>query len=361
MTQTLTASRAFRSQLLAALAVVLLVVLWAHWTALGEAADRWDDPEYSHGYLVPGFALLLLWLRRETLNRSALRPEWWGLGLVAAAAGMRLYGAYYRFEWLDQIALLPALAGVAVVVGGLAALRWCWPAIVFLFFMIPLPHTVAKGLAEPLQRIATESSTFLLQTFGRPAVAESTLIRLNEVELNIIEACSGLRMLMIFFALSTAVAILIRKPLWERLLVCVSAIPIALAVNILRITATGILHEVAGKEVADAVFHDLAGWLMMPIALVFLGLELKLLKHLLIESDRPAPVPVSPPAPSRQRVFTTAIQPPPAAPAPAAPAPAAPAAAPAAAETPTAPAAPPVRTRRQRQPRPETAKPFGRG
>src|SRR5437763_14575321 len=96
-------------------------------------------------------------------------------------------------------------------------------------------------------------------------------------------------MLMVFFALSTAVALLMRKPLWERLLVCASAVPIALLTNLLRITATGVLHDTVGKEIADAVFHDLAGWLMMPLALAFLGLELKLLGHLLVE-----PPPASP-------------------------------------------------------------------
>jgi exosortase/archaeosortase family protein len=93
-------------------------------------------------------------------------------------------------------------------------------------------------------------------------------------------------MLVVFFALSTAVAMLMRKPLGERVVVALSALPIALVSNILRITVTGLLHDTAGREVADAVFHDLAGWLMMPLALAFLGLELKLLKHLLIEPDR---------------------------------------------------------------------------
>jgi exosortase/archaeosortase family protein len=179
--------------------------------------------------------------------------------------------------------------------------------------------------------------------------------------LGIVQACSGLRMLMIFFALSTAVAILLRKPLWERLLVCGSAIPIALAVNILRITATGVLHEVAGREVADAVFHDLAGWLMMPVALGFLGLELKLLKHLLIEPAGPAAAPRAPAGKPPRRVFASAAPPAPEAPAPAPEAvtPAAPA--PAAPEAPPAPAAPASRSRRSRQPRTETARPFGRG
>jgi exosortase len=290
MTQPHAAVFPSRPYALAAFAVPLAVALWAYWPALTEAAQRWaHDPQYSHGYLVPGFAAVLLWLRRRKLTSTALRPCWWGVALLGGAALMRLAGTFFHFEWLDPISLLPSLAGGLLLVAGWAYLRWAWPAIAFLFFMIPLPYNVSGALARPLQLMATDASTFLLQTLGRPAIAEGNVILLNEVELEVVQACSGLRMLVVFFAMSTAVALLMRKPLWERLVVCASAIPIALLTNLLRITVTGVLHDTVGKEVADAVFHDLAGWLMMPLALAFLGLELKLLKHLLVEP--PAAVP----------------------------------------------------------------------
>src|SRR5436305_589397 len=82
-------------------------------------------------------------------------------------------------------------------------------------------------LTEPLHGIATVSSTFLLQTLGLPALAEGNVILLNDVHIGIVEACSGLRMLVIFFALSTAVALLTRRPLWEKVVVALSAVPIA--------------------------------------------------------------------------------------------------------------------------------------
>jgi exosortase len=332
MTQTLAAVRAIRPYALAAFAVPLAVLLWAYWTALGEAADRWaHDPLYSHGYLVPAFAALLLWLRRGELTAAALRPSWWGLAILAAAAVTRLLGIFFHFEYLDPLSLLPGLAGVVVLIAGWAYLRWAWPAIAFLFFMLPLPFSASEALAGHLQIMATDASTFLLQTLGQPAVAEGTLIHLNEGALNVEEACSGLRMLMVFFALSTAVALLMRKPLWERLVVCASAVPIALVTNLLRITATGLLHETAGKEVADAVFHDLAGWLMMPVALALLGLELKLLGRLLV-----VPPPAAP-------TLAGAL------PMPMMPAPAL--------EKPAAPRKP----RRQRQARAEVVQPFSRG
>ncbi|HEV3204940.1 MAG TPA: exosortase/archaeosortase family protein [Gemmataceae bacterium] len=270
--------------LIAYLLLCVVVFLWAYWTTLTEAAEKWvHEPQYSHGYLVPMFAAVLLWLRRHTLQFDAWKPSWWGVPVLVAGLVVRFAGAHFYFVWFDAISLLPCMAGLFLMAGGKSALVWSWPSIAFLVFMIPLPYSAELMMGGPLQRVATLTSTFALQTLGFPALADGTVILLNEVSLGIVEACSGLRMLVVFFALSTAVALVIRRPLWEKILILVSAIPIALFVNIIRITVTGILHDTVGSEIANAVFHDLAGWLMMPLALVFLGIELTILKYLLLE------------------------------------------------------------------------------
>jgi len=274
-----------------AVAVALIAggsVLWSYWTTLGEAAERWSiDPQYSHGYLVPAFAALLLWLRRGRLAGGPARANGWGWPLLAAAIVLRFVGSYYHFVWFDAVSLLPCLGALCLLLGGTRAWRWACPAIAFLFFMIPLPYQAAVAMAGPLQHIATTASTYLLQTLGMPAVAEGNVILLNEASLGIVEACSGLRMLVVFFALSTAVTLVARRPFWERIFLVFSAIPIALFTNIVRITATGVAYETVGGEAGQFIFHDLAGWLMMPLALSLLGIELKFLTHLFI-----APPPV---------------------------------------------------------------------
>src|SRR5205085_1328219 len=118
---------------------------------------------------------------------------------------------------------------------------------------------------------------------GRPAFAEGNVIVVNDASIGVVEACNGLGMLLLFFALATGVAILIRRPALDRALIIASAIPIAVAANVIRITVTGILYEVAGQRWADLVFHDLAGWLMMPLALGMLGVELWVFSRLLVE------------------------------------------------------------------------------
>src|SRR5438094_7765612 len=190
---------------------------WAYWATFGRLAQTWArNPNYSHGYLVPVFAGFLLWLRRNQLAGISFRLNWRGLPVLAAGAGLRLVGAYYFFNWLDPASLLFYLAGVAVVAGGWAALRWAWPAIGFLAFMIPLPYQVETAMGQPLQRVAALASAYTLQTLGRPAVAEGNIITLNEMRIGVVEACNGLSMLVIFFAVSTAVAGLVNRPSWEK-------------------------------------------------------------------------------------------------------------------------------------------------
>jgi exosortase len=268
-------------------------LLWAYWPTLLTLAERWSaDPQYSHGFLVPVFALAILWARRDRFPEQGLAPSWWGVLLLALGLALRLVAAYHYLEPLDAFSLLPSLVGVCLLAGGVPALRWSWPALAFLAFMLPLPFQAEVFLAHPLRRLATASSTYLLQLLGFPALAEGNVIVIEGQRLGVIDACSGLGMLMTFFALSTAAALIVQRPPLDRVVLIVSAIPIALVANILRVTATAVAHNSLGSEAANAVMHDLAGWLMMPLAVGLLWLELRYLDRLLVASAPPGPLPL---------------------------------------------------------------------
>lgn len=258
--------------------VVAGVVVWAYWTTLIDIGDRWAaDPQYSHGFLVPVFAGYLLWRNSGQLRELDLRHRWWGLGLVALGAAMRLLALAFYQPWLDSGSLLVVIAGIAAAAGGRPALRWAGPAILFLTFMLPLPYRFQTLLGGGLQRVATAASTYALQTLGVPAVSEGNIILLTDTRLGVVEACSGLSMLVTFFALATGVAILAGRNWVEKGVVFLSAIPIAVIANIVRITVTGVLFEANQNDLARVVFHDLAGWLMMPLGLILLFAELHVL------------------------------------------------------------------------------------
>jgi exosortase len=272
-----------------------LALLWSYWPTLNTMVERWwSDPQYSHGFLVPVFAAAVLWARRALWNAARWRPSWWGLPVLATALAMRVVAATTGIEPLDALSLLPALVGVVLLAGGASLLRWSWPALAFLAFMLPLPFTIEAALAQPLRRVATVVSTYALQTLGCPAFSEGNVILIEENRLGVAEACSGLGMLLTFFALSTAFALVVQRPLADRLVLVASAIPVAVAANVARITATGLAYYAWGQHsaAAHAILHDMAGWLMMPLALLLLWGELRLMSRLFVEQAASRPLPL---------------------------------------------------------------------
>ncbi|MCH7990758.1 MAG: exosortase/archaeosortase family protein [Planctomycetes bacterium] len=286
----------FDASVVAALFVVGVSILWTYWPSFVVMSRKWaNDPQYSHGYLVPVFAIVLLYLRRSQLKTDTFSPSWWGVPVLLAGLATKFLAAHYYREWFDFLSLLPVIFGCCLLLGGWAAIRWAWTAILFLFFMIPLPHTLELAMRGPLRGIGTQVSTYFMQTLGLPAFAEGNVIVVDNFHIGVVEACSGLRMLMIFFALSTAVAVLMERPLWERAVVLLSAVPIAIFSNVMRITITAVLHVtlaestlfgMSGTEFADKLFHDWAGWMMMPLALALLWLEMWFLSHIVIAEEQ---------------------------------------------------------------------------
>lgn len=288
----------FTRPVLVVTAILLLVLIGTHWATFSHMADRWaNDPQYSHGFIVPAFALIVLWSRRGMLKQLAWQPAWVGWPVLAIGLVMRVAAAESDFEPLDSLSLLPTVFGLVLLVGGWSVLRWSWPALAFLAFMMPLPFSVETALAIPLRRLATVMSTYALQLLGSPALAEGNVILIEDIQLGVEQACSGLGMLMTFFALATALAMIVNAPWHDRLALIASAIPIAVVANVIRITATGIAYDLGGRDspVAQLIYHDLAGWLMMPLALAMLWLELKLLANLFVELPEAAPLPLAMP------------------------------------------------------------------
>jgi exosortase len=276
------------------------VLLWSSWPSLVETAARWaGDPRYSHGLLVPAFSLYLLWHRRAMVAEAAPRPSGWGLGLLLAGEAIRLAGARYYVSWFEALALIPSLAGLVLLCGGWRFLRWAWPSVAFLVFMIPLPYSVEMAMGYPLQRAAALTSNYVLQTVGFPAVADGNVILLNNVKVGVEEACNGLGMLFMFTAFTVATVLLVDRGPVEKGLILLSTAPIGLLANVTRISVTAALNETVGTAVGDVVYHDLAGWLMMPLAVAVLWLELTYLSLLFPEK---AAGPAASAAPATGRV-----------------------------------------------------------
>jgi exosortase len=252
---------------------LLAVFAWAYWTTLVDLVSIWQwEPDYSHGFLVAPLAVYFMWLRRDSFPTLRLRAAWFGLLLIAASIVLRALAAIYFMQPVDGWSIVLWVLGVAWLLGGYRLVQWCLPVTVFLLFMVPLPYRVERWLRFPLQRIATDISCWMLQFCGQPAFAEGNTILLGQQQLEVEQACSGLRIFVGIVALATAYIIATRRPWWEKVLLLASAVPIALISNAVRIAATGLLYQFASSDAARTFNHDLAGWLMIPFAGLLFGL-----------------------------------------------------------------------------------------
>jgi exosortase len=269
------------------LAVLGGLLLWAYLPMLSVFGDKWlHDPQYSHGCLVPLFSAYLL-RRAWQSGPIAFAPmPVLGYGLLGAVLIMRVIAGSLLFHQLDAASLLLTLVALSLAVGGRPLLQRTGPAIAFLVFMIPLPYELERNVGQPLKVAATVSSTYLLQTLGQPAVRDGNLILIDEIRLGVVDACSGLKMMVTFAAFSVGAVLLMKTSRFEKLMVIFGIIPIAVASNVLRITATGLSYVAVNNKNLVEFLHDLHGWLMMPVGLGLLALEIWVLKRLVVTPER---------------------------------------------------------------------------
>lgn len=273
------------SRVLAVTGAIGLALVWAYWTCVvGLWKDWQNDPNYSVGQLVPLAAIGLVWAQRHALRACRLAPCWWaGLLVLLVAQVLRLLGLILFYESIERYALVLTVAGLVLLVAGwqvFARLRWI---LLLLMLMVPLPGRIHNALAGPLQQYATNSTVFVLEVFGAEAVNEGNILVLgDETSIGIAEACSGLRMLTAFVVVAAVLAFLIDRPPWQRAVLVLSSVPIAIACNVVRLVATVALYVNTSSTLAERFFHDFAGVTMMPLAIGMLLVELWLMKALFV-------------------------------------------------------------------------------
>lgn len=243
------------------------------------------EPDYSHGFLVLPIALVILY--RLWPNQAANQPRIWlpGLALVVVALGLRAWFHERGQTWSETATLLVVLVALGLSRLGWRTMRAVWPAFAFLVFWLPLPPSINSALSQPLQGSATWASCKLLRLSGLWVMPEGNVIMVGTEKLEVAAACNGLSMLMSLAAAVAATAAIVPMATIKRVVLLATIIPIALASNILRISATAWCYYQFGADVGSKYAHDAAGWLMMPTAMGFVGLELLLMSWLIVESN----------------------------------------------------------------------------
>ena len=269
-------------------AILAAALVWAYWPTLAGLVGAWNrEPDYSHGFFVVPAAVWFLWARRDRFPGigGGVLDIVLGLGLIAASVAARAVGAHFYLDAIDGWSILLWVGGVVLLLAGRKVFWWSLPSIAFLWFMVPLPFRVERWLSLPLQGAATKLSCWVLQGLGQPALAEGHTIFLGNNHLEVEQACSGLRIFVGIVALAFVYAILVRRSWWEKAILLLSALPIALIANSARIVATGLLYQWVSGEAARKFSHNAAGYVMPVFAAVLFGLVLWYLSRLFKETE----------------------------------------------------------------------------
>jgi exosortase len=261
--------------------LVLIAFIWCYKAGLAELWNLWHrSDEYSSGLLVPFLAVYILWSRRMTIARCRIRPSVWGLFAFIAAQVVRIFGLFNMYSSAERLSIVLTIAALVLLLFGWQLLRKVSTVLLFLCLMLPWPNRVQTAITLPLQQWATSSAVFCLEMVGYEIIQEGNVIDIGGIKVAVAEACNGLRMITAFFVISGLVVLLVRRAWWEKLVVLVSSLPIALLCNTIRLAITAVFFTILEGEYWEKLFHDFGGYAMMPLALAAIVAELWLLKKL---------------------------------------------------------------------------------
>jgi len=264
---------------------LLVFLLWLYHSILYRLVAQWgNDPNFSHGYFVPAFALYLLWMNRAKLKAIAPAPSWAGIAIVVLGLFLLVLGVLGVELFTERISFLVLLGGLIIVfLGGrfFRAVLFPWA---FLFLMIPLPNLILQKVTFPLQLLASRLATVMLRAVGIAVNLQGNVINLASTTLEVVEACSGIRSLLSLITLAIIFGYLMEKRIWVRVVLACSAVPIAVLANGLRIFGTGLLAQYWDADKAQGFFHEFQGWLIFVVSFLLLFAV-----HRLINLVRQAP------------------------------------------------------------------------
>jgi len=249
----------------------LLVVCYA--PVLYRLASVWaTDEDMGHGFFVPVIAGYIVWKRRDILATIQPRTNYWGLAVMLWGALQFMLGTLGAELFLARTAFLISLAGLILFTGGTRMLKALAFPLILMLFMIPIPAIIYARMTLPLQKFASSVAETLLGVLGYPVLREGNVIELaNGIKLSVVEACSGIRSLLSLSFLSLIFAYFFDSKVWMRWALFALTIPIAITVNALRVTITGIISEYR-PEAAQGTLHMLEGWVLFMIAFALLFL-----------------------------------------------------------------------------------------
>lgn len=262
---------------LPAILLFVLVALLYHGVAVKLVTDWYELPDFSHGFLIPFFVAYLIWERRDAIRGTPIAPSWAGMPLILLGLLTLLTGLFGADLFLSRFSFVLLAAGMIWTLAGRKMLTEFRFSLFVLLLAIPLPAVLFNQITFPLQLLASKLASLLLPLAGVPVLRDGNVIQLPEMQLEVAEACSGIRSLLSLFTLSVLYGYFLEKDTLRRVLLALASIPIAVAANVARIFGTGLCVQYWNPDKAQGFFHEFSGWLMFLVSLGLLYLVHKAL------------------------------------------------------------------------------------
>ncbi|HXV19768.1 MAG TPA: exosortase A [Desulfuromonadales bacterium] len=259
----------------------VLLLAWAavFWPVLPPMVETWlGHSDNSHALLVPLISLYFLWEKREAIRLVPVQGSIPGLTLLVASLAIYFVSYAGGIAFFARLMLVAALIGLLWSCLGTAMLRLLAFPLGFLFFMVPIPDTLLGMVAFPLQLAATRISAGLIQFCSIPVYREGNMLYFLQTQLEVAEACSGIRSIMSLTMLGVIFAYISPGSGWRKAVLILSAIPVAMLANILRVSGTGVLAHFFGDRVARGFLHEFSGLAVFMFGLALLFLIYRVLK-----------------------------------------------------------------------------------
>ena len=274
--------------------IIAALLGWLFWREIYILFYQWThDASWSHGFLIPLFSLYLINQRRKDILNLEYKPSWFGFViLVFIILLYPLNIVQLKIGYLKPLLMIATIGCVVLFVGGWRLVRYAWLPVVYLVFAVPIPDRLYKAITIPMRIWAANISTDVLNFLpSMEANANGVVIDIIykgvplQPALDVAEACSGMRLLMAFLALGVAMAYLHYRPAWQRAVLLLSTVPIAIFCNIIRVTITALIYVMIDPKYAQGIYHDMLGIAMLPLAFAMYGGLAMLMANIFVDED----------------------------------------------------------------------------
>ncbi len=260
-----------------AILIALLFILFI--PVLMILINVWNtNDDYSHGFFVIPIFIYMLWQKRDMLSEAQANPTWFGMLLLLI--GILLYCFCYaiKFHTMGYISIIIIVFSMVLYLSGFRIAGQLLFPILFLAFMFPIPSSYYIKLTSPLKLFISNVSAVSINFVGISVYQEGNLLYFANTQLEVAEACSGIRSLLSYTMLGCIFSFFC-STLPRKIILIFSAFPLAILVNIIRVTGTGILSHFYGEKAAQGFFHEFTGFFLFFVGLIFLFGEYYILEE----------------------------------------------------------------------------------